>query len=84
MTLALAKLAALEPGHVPGVPGRYNRPCCELTCGWMVRGIMVSSAYQGSNPDARIYFWIYFRISSDAHSVGGDVPVDDEVSTVTS
>ena len=26
----------------------------------------------------------YFRISGDAHSVGGDVPVDDEVPTATS
>ena len=25
------------------------------------------------------YSWIYFRISGDAHSVGGDAPVDDEV-----
>jgi hypothetical protein len=28
--------------------------------------------------------WIYFRISGDAHLVGGDVLVDDEVPTVTS
>ena len=38
---------------------------------------MVSPAHQGSSPGARIYSWIYFKISGDAHSVGGDVPVDD-------
>ena len=44
----------------------------------MVRGTVVSPAHQGSNPGARIYSWIYFRISGDAHSMGGDVPIDDE------
>ena len=61
-----------------------HQPRGEPTCGWMVRGTVVSPAYQGSNPDARIYSWIYFRISGDAHSVGGDVPVDDEVPMVAS
>ena len=42
---------------------------------------MVSPAHQGSNPGARIYSWIYFKISGYAHSVGGDVPVDDVVPT---
>ena len=56
----------------------------EPTCGWMVRGTVVSSAHQGLNSDARIYSYIYFRIFGDAHSVGGDVPVDDEAPTVTS
>ena len=55
----------------------------EPTCGWMVRGIVVSPAHQGSSPSARIYFRIYVRISGDAHSVGGDVPVDEEAPTVT-
>jgi hypothetical protein len=43
---------------------------------------VVSLAHQGSNPGARIYFWIYFRIYGDAYSVGGDVPIDDEVGRV--
>ena len=50
----------------------------------MVRGTVVSKAHQDSNPGARIYSWIYFRISDDAHSMGGDVPVDDEAPTMTS
>ena len=50
----------------------------------LVRGTVVSLTHQGSNSGARIYFWIYFRISGDAHSVGGDVSVDDAVPTVTS
>ena len=33
---------------------------------------------------ARIYSWIYFKISGDAYSVERDVPVDDEVSMMTS
>ena len=57
---------------------------CEPTCGWMVRGTVVSPAHQGSNPGARIYSWIYFRVSGDAHSLGGDVLVDDEALMVTS
>ena len=56
----------------------YLRKESEPTCGWMVRGTVVSPAHQGSNPGARIYFWSYFRISGDAHSVGGDVLVDDD------
>ena len=28
--------------------------------------------------------WIYFRISGDVLSVGGDVPIDDEAPTVAS
>jgi hypothetical protein len=55
----------------------------EPTGRWMVRGTVVFPTHQGSSPGARIYSWIYFRISSNAHSVGGDVPVDDEVPTVT-
>ena len=60
------------------------RDMSEPTYDWMVRGTVVSLAHQGSNPGARIYFWIYFRIFGDAHSVGRDVPVDDEALTVTS
>ena len=55
-----------------------------IEMGWMVRGTVVSRTHQGSSPGARIYSWIYFRISGDAHSVAGDVPVDDEVPTVAS
>ena len=54
------------------------------TSSWMVRGTVVSPAHQGSSPDARIYSWIYFRISGYAYSVGGDVLVDDEAPTMTS
>ena len=57
---------------------------CELTYDWMVRGTVVFSAHQGLNSGARIYFWIYSKISVDVYSVGGDVPVDDEVPTVIS
>ena len=57
---------------------------CKSTCGWMVRGTVVFPAHQGSNPDARIYFWIYFRFFGNVHLVGGDVPVDDEVPMMTS
>ena len=46
--------------------------------GWL-EGLW-SPTHQGSNPGARIYSWI----SGDAHSVGGDVSVDDEMPTVTS
>ena len=49
----------------------------------MVKRTVVSSIYQGSNSDAHIYSRIYFRISGDAHSMGGDVSVDDEMPTVT-
>ena len=35
----------------------------EPTCGWMVRGIVVSTAHQSSSPGARIYSWIYLMIS---------------------
>ena len=38
---------------------------CEPTCGWMVRGTVVSPAHQGSSSGARIYSWNYFRISGD-------------------
>ena len=61
-----------------------TRKSCEPTCGSMVRGTVVFPAHQGSNLGARIYSWIYFRISSNAHSVEEGVPVDDEVPTVTS
>ena len=52
--------------------------CDESTYDWMVRGTLVSPAHQSSNPGACVYSWIYFRIFGDAHSVWGDVPVDDE------
>ena len=61
-----------------------ENPIYKPTCGWMVRGTVISPAHQGLSPGARIYFWIYFRIFGDAHSVGEDVSVDDEVPTVTS
>ena len=53
----------------------------ELISGWTVRRTVVSHSHQSSRPIHDIgahTFWIYFRLSRDVCSVGGDILVNYE------